>query len=170
MALKPQDLVVAFKLAISDHVALPYSELAEALGLSASEVHGGVGRLKLARLANVVDERLQIVRAALREFVLHGANYSFPATHRSATRGMPTSYAVAPLQSQLTPSDDLPPVWPDPHGTKRGIAFQPLYPTVPLAARKDPALYEILALFDALRGGAARERQIAHQMLSDRLA
>jgi hypothetical protein len=31
-------------------------------------------------------------------------------------------------------------------------------------------LYEFLALFDALRGGAARERQLAGKLLSERLA
>jgi len=39
---------------------------------------------------------------------------------------------------------------------------------VPRAARADPALYECLALFDALRSGAARERQIATELLSEK--
>jgi hypothetical protein len=60
-------------------------------------------------------------------------------------------------------------VWPDPTGEQRGISFHPLYPTAPAAAKRDRQLYELLALFDALRGGAARERQIASQLLSERL-
>jgi hypothetical protein len=66
--------------------------------------------------------------------------------------------------------NELPPVWPDAEGNKRGVTFHPLYPTAPLAAPKDRLLYEFLALFDALRGGAARERQLAARLLCERLA
>lgn len=41
----------------------------------------------------------------------------------------------------------------------------PLYPKLPLAAVQDPALYELLALFDALRIGQARERDLARTLL-----
>lgn len=43
-------------------------------------------------------------------------------------------------------------------------------PSVPQAARKDPGLYETHALFDALRGGAARERNLAAKLLDERFA
>jgi hypothetical protein len=66
--------------------------------------------------------------------------------------------------------DELPPVWPDAQGNQRGVTFHPLYPTAPLAARKDRVLYEFLALFDALRGGTARERQLAARILAERVA
>jgi hypothetical protein len=45
-----------------------------------------------------------------------------------------------------------------------------LYPTVPDAAARNPALYELLVLFDAVRGGSPRERAIALQLLDERLA
>jgi hypothetical protein len=45
----------------------------------------------------------------------------------------------------------------------------PLYPSVPGAAAKNAALYELLSLFDALRSGAARERKLASDLLSERL-
>jgi hypothetical protein len=64
-----------------------------------------------------------VVRAALRAFVQQGVRYCFPATQG----GLPC-----------------------------GIAFYPLYPlyrSVPEAAQRNPALGELLALFDALRGG-----------------
>jgi hypothetical protein len=51
----------------------------------------------------------------------------------------------------------------------RGNAFHPLYPTVPDAAKKNPALYELLVLFDAIRGGSARERALAIELLEERL-
>jgi hypothetical protein len=38
-----------------------------------------------------------------------------------------------------------------------------------LAAVQDPALYELLALFDALRIGQAREREMTRKLLEERL-
>jgi hypothetical protein len=45
----------------------------------------------------------------------------------------------------------------------RGIALAPLYKTVPIAAMRDPALYEELALVDALRDGRTCELKLAEQ-------
>jgi hypothetical protein len=42
-----------------------------------------------------------------------------------------------------------------------------LYPSVPAAALKDDRLYAILALFDALRSGQARERNAALKLLDE---
>ena len=53
--------------------------------------------------------------------------------------------------------------------TARGIAFHPLYPSVPEAAQRNPALGELLALFDAVRGGSAREQALALILLEERL-
>jgi hypothetical protein len=39
-----------------------------------------------------------------------------------------------------------------------------LYPSAPAAALRNPALYENLALFDALRTGRARERNLAEEL------
>jgi hypothetical protein len=170
LTLKPQDLVVLLKLVSLGEKSATYGELAESLGMSSSEVHASVGRTKAARLLRIEDNRPVIIRAAFREFLLHGAKYAFPATLGSPTRGMLTAYAAPPLASRISQPNESPPVWPDPKGEQRGISFHPLYPTAPAAAKRDCLLYELLALFDALRGGAARERQIASQLLSERLA
>ena len=58
---------------------------------------------------------------------------------------------------------DLPPVWPDPDGEVRGATLEPLHKAAPKAARRDPALHELLALIDALRDGRVRERQMAEK-------
>ena len=52
-----------------------------------------------------------------------------------------------------------------PNGPVRGSTLLPLYPKLPLAAQADPCLYELLALFDALRIGQARERETAPPVL-----
>ena len=81
-----------------------------------------------------------VVRAALKAFVQHGARYCFPATQGALSRGVPTGYAASPLNEQIRPGNDPPPVWPWKKGTTRGTAFHPLYPSVPEAAQRNPAL------------------------------
>lgn len=169
LVLKPQDLVVLLKLLILGDQRRSFAELAAELSMSASEVHGSVGRAMEARLVHMASDHVQVSNAALKEFLLHGAKYTFPATLGAPTRGVPTAYAAPPLRDQINqPATDLPPVWPSPDGERRGITFYPLYPSVPQAARRDEALYQTLALFDALRGGAARERNLAAKLLEER--
>jgi hypothetical protein len=170
VTLKPQDLMVLLKLIAIGEKSYTYSSLSDTLGVSSSEVHASIGRAKSARLLNLENDRPLVIRAAVKEFLLHGAKYAFPATLGSPTRGIPTAYAAPPLVSLVSQPDELPPVWPDAEGNQRGVTFHPLYPTAPLAARKDRVLYEFLALFDALRGGTARERQLAARILSERVA
>jgi hypothetical protein len=44
-----------------------------------------------------------------------------------------------------------------------------LYKQAPKAALRDPVLYELLALADALRDGRARERKLAEKLIVGRL-
>ena len=112
-----------------------------------------------------------MVRAALRLFVLHGARYAFPAVRGEITRGLPTGYAAAPLAGRIVaPADEPPPIWPDKNGTTRGATLHPLYPSVPQAAQRNPALYELLVLFDAIRAGSPRERALAIDLFERQLA
>ena len=170
IALRPQDLVVLLRLALERGPAPTYATLAAELGMTASEVHGAVERAMAAQLANKdASGKPSVVFAALRSFVLHGARYCFPATRGSLTRGVPTGYAAAPLNKTIMPGTDPVPVWPYKNGTVRGIAFHPLYPSVPEATGRNTALYELLALFDAVRGGSARERALALDLLDKHL-
>jgi hypothetical protein len=109
------------------------------------------------------------VREALRQFVMHGARYAFPATRGGMTRGITTAYAAAPLKEKIMQPNSPPPVWPHKNGSVRGEAFYPLYPTVPDTAMRNPDLYELLVLFDAVRGGSPRERALALALLDERL-
>jgi hypothetical protein len=51
----------------------------------------------------------------------------------------------------------------------RGESFSPLYKSAPYAAKNDSELYQLLALVDGIRGGRAREREIAKKELKIRL-
>lgn len=158
------------RLALESASAPTYATLAEEMKLTASEIHAGLERAALARLARKDEAgRPVVVREALRHFVEHGARYSFPSIQGGATRGMPTGYAAPPLKDKIVQPPGLPPVWPHRNGSVRGMAFYPLYPTVPEAAARNPHLYELLALFDAVRGGSAREHALALDVLRERL-
>jgi hypothetical protein len=54
-------------------------------------------------------------------------------------------------------------------GVSGGQSIEPLYRTVPWAARRDRSLYELLALIDGLRVGKARERSLTEKELRRRI-
>ena len=166
MNLKSQDVVVLLKILVSSGKQ-SYSELADDLFMSPSEVHAAVKRAASAGLIDRSSKRVK--RRALEEFVIHGLKYAFPPSYGSITRGMPTAHAAPPISAMVVDSEDLPPVWPSPEGTVRGYELKPLYRTVTKAARKDRKLYELLALVDAVRAGRARERALAEAELTKRL-
>jgi len=169
--LKPQDILVMLKLVALGQRQWSYAWLAVNLGMSPSQLHSAVRRALAAQLAVKKDDVITPHIRNLEEFLVHGLRYVFVAEIGRLTRGIPTAYAAPPLDKHFpAESAEPPPVWPDPEGTVRGLAFSPLYKLAPQAARSDPALYELLALLDAIRGGRARERDLAIKELSKRLA
>ena len=168
--LKPQDLVVAFKLVALRGGWLPYKELAKSLSLSPFEAHAAIQRLAAARLAVAGESGgSRLVKAHFENFVIYGAPYAYPAIRTEMTIGFLTAYGVAPLNEKVLFSAENPPVWPHPDGTHKGVGLLPLYEKAPLAALEDKALYQLLALFDGLRIGQARERDVATGLLVERL-
>lgn len=167
-SLRPQDLFVLLAMLARDPAnqeATGYAALAAHTGLAISAVHASIKRAVAARLAVFEGRRPALLKTQLREFLIHGAKYVFAPVWSSLTRGVPTGYAAAPLNTVIAPSGDPPPVWPHATGTVRGIGLAPLYPSVPAAALHDARLYALLALFDALRAGQAREREAAVRLL-----
>ena len=169
MILKPQDVLVLLKLVTLEKKDWTFNMLAVELGMSPSEVHAAVGRSVSAGLALRVDDLITPNISSLKEFLIHGLKFVFVPDKGGLTRGVPTRYATAPLKGLLVESDEPPPVWPDPEGQVRGEAFSPLYKSVPKAIRKDQRLYELLVLVDAIRGGRAREQEIAVKEIEKRL-
>lgn len=167
--LKPQDLAVGLKLMVLGDEWLPYAELGEVMCLSRYEAHAAVQRLNAAGLVAEVKGVPRIVKSALREFVVHGARYVYPAIVGGVTVGLPTAYGMSPLRGELSVPDDQVPVWPYGKGTIRGSSILPLYEKLPVAAERDVAFHELLALFDALRMGRARERALAAKYLEERI-
>jgi len=162
-----QDVIVLAKLVGYGGPRPPIAQMAADLSLSPSQVHSSLKRLERSRLIDSGSGRP--VRRAVEEFLIHGLKYVFPARRGEPTRGTPTAYAAAPLNGQIAPGEDLPPVWPDPEGHVRGALFEPLHRSAAQAARNDPALHELLALIDAMRDGRVREREIAQREVAARL-
>lgn len=170
MILKPQDIVVLLKLVALADRPWTFQSLAVELSISQSEVHAAVRRAVAARLMTAASSgEGRPMRASLLEFLLHGVKYAFAPERGGLTRGVPTGYAAPPLDKFIAGSNEPPPVWPHAEGAVRGYALMPLYRTVPEAALRDPSLYELLALVDAIRDGRARERNLARQQLEKRL-
>jgi hypothetical protein len=165
--LKSQDILIALKLVGLKGQRLSRYLLSKELGMSSSEIHAGIERLKKCRLLN---EKERPKKAAILEFLTHGLPYVFPPEHGTLARGVSTSYAAPPLNSQIIQGNkELIPVWPHPEGKSRGYSLSPLYRSAPEAALRDPELYQLLALTDAIRDGRVRERKLAIDCLKVKL-
>lgn len=167
MLLKPQDIVILLKLIAIGERHWTYNSMANELAMSPAEVHAGIKRCVAAKLFD--QQRSVPVKSALQEFLIHGIKYAFPPDRGALTRGIPTGFAAPPLNSQIVQPSEAPPVWSSPEGSVKGYSFSPLYKSVPKAVMSDHALYELLALVDAIRDGKARERKLAVKELADRL-
>ena len=182
--LKPQDIVILLKilstkiLSQDNYEMLPQNRLAALLCMSASEVNAGIKRLILSGLLSPVisnDRTKKIVympnKKTCEECLISGVKYFFPVKLGAYSRGIATSYAAPILEEHLILGDDPIPVWPYGDGDKRGLALEPLYSSVPksLAQFPDQLFYELLVLVDAIRSGRARERNIAIQLLKEKL-
>ncbi len=169
MNLKPQDVLFLLKLVAQGKKPWSFNKIAVELGMSPSEVHAAAKRALTARLAVKMGDKVEPNIRNLLEFLIHGIQYVFVAERGVLNRGMLTAYAQAPMDAWFVNDGEPPPVWPDPEGEVRGESFSPLYKSAPKAAKNDQALYELLVLVDAIRGGRAREREIAKKELARRL-
>lgn len=118
------------------------------------------------------DRKLGVPRAntqALFEFIVYGLKYVFPARAKELTRGIATGFAAPVLDKRLISAGELVPVWSHAHGNTMGMSVEPLFKSAVDAARKDPQMYALLALIDAIRLGQPRERNLATQLLRDHL-
>ena len=164
--MRPQDVVVLLKLSTISSSKWRMQDIATGLKLSASEVSESLERSKQAKL--VSDTKRTLYTASFLEFLIYGLKYVFPVVPGSVVRGIPTAHSAAPLNRLIVASSDNY-VWANSKGTTRGQAIMPLYKTVPVIAPEDEALYELLALVDAIRVGRARELKMAIEELEKRL-
>lgn len=152
-----------------DSISAQYSvrALAAETGISKSQVSLAMARCYANGLA-FTDRMTEVPRvntAALGEFVVYGLKYVFPPVRGALTRGIGTAWAAPVLENAILSGGETPLVWPDGRGNTKGQALEPIYKTVPMAVRKDPMLYNFLALTDSIRTGQAREKTAAADLL-----
>jgi hypothetical protein len=164
--IKPQDLLVLLKIVALHNSHWRMIDLANQLFISQSEISEALFRTRTARLVD--DSRKKVNKESLLEFLEHGIKYVFPGRPGAITRGIPTAHSAAPLSTMVQSGETIY-VWPDVEGKVRGEAIEPLYPTVPKAAKIDERFYELVALADALRIGRPREIKLATAELRKRI-
>lgn len=164
--LKGEDIVVLLRL-MAGSPSWTLRSLEAEIAIPRSVIQRSLVRLERAGLLE--DRRRRVNVGRVEELLVHAVKYMFPPVRGGETRGVPTAWAAPPLRDKLVDSGELPPVWPDPMGSVRGIALEPLYASAPEISRRDPALSELLTLTDGLRAGDARVRSIAEELLRARL-
>jgi len=183
--LKSQDVVLLLKLLSQskEHLRWSQSQLALHLCISVSEVNAAIKRLGQSGLLRHMRDKGSLTGAptgqlylpvtkACEEFLISGVKYVFPAQLGEYTYGIATSYAAPVFENQIVLGQDPVPVWSFVEGKQRGLAIEPLYPSVPksLTRYPDQVFYDLLALIDAIRQGRARERNMAIKLLKERLS
>lgn len=167
MQLKPQDTVLALRYwsLKQDKLDSSVRDIAESIGISASEVSKGTKRLVAARLVVERDARVFAESGALLEWLGYGVRYAYPQESVGYGRGMATSWNCPVLKSEMVaPTPAF--VWPVSGGSTEGALIKPFHKSVPVAASKDERLYRVLSLLEAIRGGKPRELAIARNILA----
>lgn len=160
--MRPLDIVILLKKICPEGYEMNGKQLAESLGISAAEVSIAMKRNRIAGLIDEGNSRVNTL--ALKDFLVYGIRYCFPASAGSLSRGISTASSAAPINNSISSNGEKF-VWQDPTGTERGQSVLPLYNNAPAAAKKDSDLYALLAITDSLRIGKARERQAAVEEL-----
>ncbi len=166
MHLKPQDTLLALK-----YWSLKQSnsnssgcDIAESIGISASEVSKGTRRLVAAGLVVEHNANFFAEPNALLEWLSYGIRYAYPQKSVGYGHGMATSWNCPALESKVVPH--VPAwIWPVSGGSIEGVLIHPFYSSVPFAASRDKHLYRVLALLEAIRGGKPGELTIARTLL-----
>lgn len=156
---RPIDVVVALQLTITPSAI--YASLAESVGISVSEAHSSVSRLKQAALLR--PDRRSVAIGSLLDFLKYGLRHAFPPHFGPQALGVPTAHSAPSLSRRLSSTEPI--VWPHTYGTLLGMSLTPLCSSAPVFASSNPRLYELLTLVDSLRIGQSLERTLAEQGL-----
>jgi hypothetical protein len=173
--LKAQDVLVACKLFALGESSWTYTSVATAVEISVSEVHDALKRCRAAQLVVPMRDTEVVSKKHFYDLLVFAVPRIFYAVRGSLDMGWVTGAHLPTLLPEfdgLRPGslkDGLPLVWPDSKGTTRGETLLPIYPTVPEAARKDEALYEMLALLDVVRLGDHKYKKKAMELLAKRI-
>lgn len=99
-----------------------------------------------------------VTRTALLEFLSMGFEVCVPVGKGSLTRGVRTAYVVEPLESASRKR--LHPVWSYVEGGRSGAPPSHCFTNMLYWHDRDPKLYELLSLVNALGNGRVCERKL----------
>lgn len=163
--MRPQDVIILLKILSLNNPEFRLIDLCQSIGISLSEVSDSISRSVFARL--IAPDKKTPLRKAIYEFLVHGLPYVFPAQPGALVVGTPTAYSAVPLSDTFGMEEPV--VWADAEGKIKGQEISVFHPNQSQAAKVDPALYELLALTDALRIGKLREKKMASEGLAKRI-
>jgi len=164
--MRPQDIVVLLKIISIRDDNWRNIDIANAIGISPSEVSEALNRCKIAKLIDSKKRKVNI--NSLIEFLVYGLKYVFPTEPGAIVKGIPTAHSASPIKEHISSGNDIY-VWPYAKGNSRGQAIEPLYKTLPKVVENDILFYELLTIIDTIRVGRVREIEIAIEELSKRL-
>jgi len=164
--MRPQDIVVLLKIISLRDNMWRNIDIANAIGISPSEVSEALNRCKIARLIDSKKRKVNI--NSFTEFLVYGLKYVFPTEPGAIVKGIPTAHSASPIKEQISSDTDVY-VWANAKGSHRGQAIEPLYKTIPQIVPEDKLFYELLTIVDTIRVGRVREIQIAIDELKKRL-
>ena len=174
---KAQDVLVLLKLLTIAEEPWTFTRLAKSLGLSVGAAHNGLTHLRAAGLVYERAGAAVVARRRAADFLVHGVPAVFYPVRGIIEKGIPTGMSAPMLLKYAGASGAvdkaeiaIPVVWPSVTGKVRGETLLPIYATVPKAALADAALYELLALVDAVRIGRGKERRACADILISKVS
>jgi len=161
--LKPVDVAVLLYLVI--HARESFAHMGALLGISTSTAHESASRLERSGLVHRIAAGFSVARGPALEFLLFGVPYAFAPEILPRARGVLTGLAAPGASTEADAPEGRPMVWPSKLGNITGMGIKPLVKGAPDSVLREPRLYRMLALVDALRTGDAREREYARRAM-----
>ncbi len=163
--MRPHDIAILLKIASKKKEDWFMKDLAQELGISASEISESLNRSVISGL--ISSDKKSLRKLAILDFLKSGLRYVYPQQPGALVRGIATAHSAPPLKNEIV--SDEPYVWPFAQGSVRGQSIEPLHPNIPKATLADEQFYELMALTDAIRVGKVREQNLAFSILKERL-
>jgi DNA-binding Lrp family transcriptional regulator len=97
--MRPQDIVVLLKIISIRDNKWRNIDIANAIGISPSEVSEALNRCKIAKLIDSKKRKVNI--NSFTEFLVYGLKYVFPTEPGAIVKGIPTAHSASPVKDIL---------------------------------------------------------------------
>ena len=103
--MRPQDIIILIKILTFQDDSWTLVDISQALDISTAEVSGALERSRIAGLLN--QSKRKVNKLALREFLISGLKYVFPAQIGPAVRGIATSHSASPIKEHISEGKEI---------------------------------------------------------------